>query len=805
MKTITLAIREFAVPVPRVGSIDANSGYGNAMSEGQEIHQRVQAKRIQADPRYRPEVKIQQKFERDGFRFEITGRMDGLFEQKSPKIEEIKATFHPFELSKRLKEFPEHPYCLQLKTYGYFYWLQNQVVPDLSFHLVSIRNSSFEDLKLPFDISEYENWLNRRLEELAQEAMRTERRIQRRQQTAQNFAFPFENPRTGQRELIQTIEEGMSANTRMLVQAPTGLGKTVGVLYPTLKEALSRGQKVIYVTPKNSQHTVAEDAVERFQNTGAKIKSITITAKSKICLKNEPLCNPEYCEYAKDYYTKLHENKLKEVLERKRKLTAKAFRKLGEEYQVCPFELQMEAAQDADTVICDYNYVFAPRGSISRVNANAIGQEGKANLVIDEAHNLPARTMDYFSPSLSSFTLERMREDFRDLPTRFRTEAEELLDECIQVLIFCRPANETKNSKITPVVEPFLEQDLRLKAFLSRYLDSDIEIRAKDPILRLCFYWSEFTAILEYITDPKRKQFFTTFNPHTTGGIVKVTCCDASEMLRERYDEYQQVVAFSATLKPFEYYAKLSGLEPEKIKFAEFQSPFAKENRKVLIIPQVSTKWSDREKNYPKIAEAVRRIAALHRGNYFVFFPSFEFMRRVVECFNTPEGFSVLVQERDMKPSQFEAYLDHLRLKSMPTLIFAVQGGIFSEGVDYPGDMIIGAFVVGPPLPSFDLEREEMKKYYEEKYGSGFEYAYAYPAMSKAVQAAGRVIRSGEDQGLIVLLDSRFVQSPYTASMPTDWFSNHASELVSSNILTEVSRFWEEARGRAGETNEGIL
>lgn len=324
----------------------------------------------------------------------------------------------------------------------------------------------------------------------------------------------------------------MKTNTRMLIQAPTGLGKTSGVLYPTLKEALSRGQKVVYVTPKNSQHSVAEDAVSRFQDSGTPVKSLTITAKSKICFKNEPLCNPEYCEFARDYYTKVHENKLVEILNKKKKLTARVFKNLGEEYQVCPFELQFEAAQEVDAVICDYNYVFSPKTSFGKVSASHPCQEGKPNLVMDEAHNIPSRAMDYYSPALSSIALEKMRDEIRKLPVRFRGEGEDLLDDCIQVLISCRPDGEGRSQKIDPPAEPFLEQDLKLRGFLSRYLDSDVEIQPKDVVLRLCFYWSEFTSALEYVNDPERKEFFTTFQPHPSGGSVKITCCDASKCFK---------------------------------------------------------------------------------------------------------------------------------------------------------------------------------------------------------------------------------------------------------------------------------
>jgi len=791
-KLITIPLRDFALPAPRSGSIEAHSGYSRSAADGQEIHVRVQKQRARIDPLYQAEVPVSSLFERGGYSFRIDGRMDGVFRHDLPRIEEIKTTFNIRELSQRLAGNPmDHPYCLQLLTYGYFYWREHRTLPELSFHLVSSRNSDADDLGLVFDLPLYEQWLDLRLDELVVEAVLAEKRAARRRKVAASFSFPFANPRSGQIELMQTIEGFMAGKHPMLIQAPTGLGKTVGVLYPVLKEALQRGQRVVYVTPKNSQHSVAEDAVSRFQETGAKLKSLSITAKGKICFKNEPLCNPDYCEYARNYYGKVQEHGILDLLARKRKLKARTFRDLGEQYQVCPFELQLDSAREVDMVICDYNYVFAPRSALGRMTDMGVDQTGKPNLVIDEAHNLPARAMDYYSPALSSVILENMRAEIRNAHAHFRHEAEELLDGCLQAVSACQKGDGAKPQRIEPPVELFLDQHARLCAFLSRYLDSGVEIPNQDVILRLCYYWAEFTENLEYVGDPDRQEFFTTFYPHATGGTVKITCCDASAMLKECYREYDQIVGFSATLKPFDYYVRLCGLDSGKVKTAEFGSPFPGDRRKLLIIPQISTRYSHRERNYHKIADAVQRITALRKGNYFVFLPSFVFLERVVALFQPPDGFIALQQERGMKAADVDAIVEGLRSRSVPTIVFAVQGGSFSEGVDYAGETVIGAFVVGPPLPTFDLEREQMRAYYQQRYSAGFEYAYTIPAMAKAVQAAGRVIRSETDKGLVILMDRRFLEPSYSQAMPADWFASDVAEIVSDSILGDVAAFWE--------------
>lgn len=808
-KRIQISITDFALPSPRRGSIDIHSGYGRGALIGVELHQRVQAARSKMHNHYKAEVPIRAEFEIEKYIFEVSGRIDGFFDGDHPRIEEIKSSFNIYDLARTLREVDiEHPYVLQLLSYGYFYWLQHQIKPDLNLHLISSRidessDPEFLDLDLKFDLSQYKSWLDRRLNELTVEAHLSEKRINRRKKVAKNFQFPFSQPRSGQIELIQTIEEGLVENRPMLLQAPTGLGKTVGVMFPTLREALSRGQKLIYLTPKNSQHAVAEEAIDRLQEKGAAVKAMTLTAKSKMCFKNEPLCNPEYCEFAKDHYTKIDENQLLQKLSKKRRLSARIFKNIAQEYQVCPFELQLDAATDVDAVICDYNYVFAPRSAFGRLTYSGLLSQGKPNLVIDEAHNLPSRAMDYYSPSLSVVELERMREDILEIPKKFHLEAKSLLDECVRIVESCGDLNQIqtlskahnkihkKNQniahKISPPVSRFLSQDAELRAFLSVYLRDHKSIESGDPILRLCFYWSEFTASLDYAAKD-RKEFFTTF--HSQPASIKITCCDASDMLKSCYKEYANVIGFSATLKPFDFYSQLSGLKSSTLKTAEFISPFPKEHRKLLIIPQISSKYSERARNYPRIASAIEKIAELKKGNYIAFFPSFDFMYQVLEAMNAPQGFRILRQERKMRREQIDEVLDILKTPGQAHVLFAVQGGVFSEGVDYPGEMVVGAFVVGPALPHFDLEREGMREYYEKNYESGFDYAYTFPAMAKVIQSAGRVIRSESDRGLIVLMDNRFIQSSFAKSMPQDWFDSDPRELVSERILHEISSFW---------------
>lgn len=790
MKIIKLSVQDFAVPSPRRGSIEPSSSVATSLQKGMELHQQVQAQRKGLIPDYQSEMTLAWAFEKDGYRFEVQGRVDGFIPGEKPRIEEIKSSFNIFDLSNKVKDRRDnHPYFLQLLTYGYIYWLTNRQKPRLNFYFISSRREESLEVDVYWDLREYETWLARRLDELVREAKSAEKRLLRRTKLAENMPFPFSKPRSGQMELISFIEKGMASGKRMMLQAPTGLGKTIGVLYPSLKEALFRGQRVIYLTPKNSQQAVAEEAIEKLQLKGCSTKSLTITAKSKMCMKAEPVCNPEYCEFAKDYYDKINIHDLKNELSKKKRLTSRVIKNLGTKFEVCPFELQLEAVAEADTVICDYNYVFGHDGILGKISSIGFEQTGKPNLLIDEAHNLPARTMGNFSPVLSSSYLESLRGDLEKLPKTFKNESLKLLDLCLKTLKEMTP-KEKATQKLYPEAESFVAVNEELKSFLSSYLDADIEIKPRDVVLRLTFYWGEFTEVLASLSFDE-EEFFITGQNDGNHQSIKITCCDASKLIKDRYDYFGHVVAFSATLKPFDYYAKLSGLMDEKLVIEEFKSPFSPANRKVLIIPQISTKYSVRNHNYPKVSETIERIMKLKTGNYLAFFPSFDFMEKVLSLFKVPSGVRVLKQRRFMSNQDVEATLELLKSQSSPMILFAVQGGVFSEGIDYAGEMVIGAFIIGPPLPGFDFEREKMKDYYESFYQKGYDYAYTFPAMAKAIQAAGRVIRSETDKGIIVLMDDRFLEKSYEQSLPADWFEQSSHELVSRSILNDIQTFWE--------------
>jgi DNA excision repair protein ERCC-2 len=563
-------------------------------------------------------------------------------------------------------------------------------------------------------------------------------------------------------------------------------------LLPALKESLARGQRVVYTTPKNSLHLVAEDAVKRLRAKKVAIKSLTLTAKAKMCLLPEPVCDPKVCEYARDYYTKISENKLVEEASKTKQMTPQHFTELGKKHKVCPFELSIDCIDRADVVICDYNHVFAPVSLSGRLTAAVHKKNAKPNLIIDEAHNLHTRAADYFSASISTPQLVAWHSELLTTVPKMAAHAADgvrILRDAVALTTQRNaaatvPANTSSDIELGP--RQFTGLADRINRSIMDLVEESAAVEQIAPALTFSRSWSEFTAALTH----ENIERFTTCKTASGDVTLKVTCCDGSAHLRAQYKLFDNVIAFSATLKPFEYYTKLSGFDSASCELLEATSPFPRHNRKLMVIPQISTKYKDRNANYAKIADAIARITAVKHVNYIIFFPSFDFLERIAERVSAP-AYKMLVQRRSMSRHETSALLDELRT-TQPCLLFAVQGGIFSEGIDFAGDMASGAIIVGPGLPTYDLERELLRQYYDKAYGQGFEYAYVYPAMTKVIQSAGRIVRSETDRGLLVLMDNRFLSDQYARAMPADWFHQNVTELVSTSILKDISDFWQD-------------
>lgn len=820
---ISVAVRDFVAPLQRSGSLNQTRTFGLSGSlrqVGAQIHAQIQGNKKETVQGYRSEVSIQTTLPCASGEVVVSGRLDGLYENAHTLVvEEIKSTTNLHGLAQEVTQNPLHPFVLQARMYAWMLEASGYTAGrsvSVRLLLVSVYDvsdtrsvdlgelTSFASAQEQPLFESFDAWVAKRAHDILHAAKLDQARQAMRQRLGEALAFPFPTPREGQLDLVKEVSAAIQSGARLLLQAPTGLGKTAAVLFPHLRDALVHGKQVFYLTPKNSQHAVAQDAMERLRTQGLDLRSVVITSKEKSCLKEEVLCDPTHCEFALNYYDKLTSSGVLEELAHIGIVDAQVLKEKGLQHGVCPFELSLDFTSRADVVICDYNYAFSPGATLQRYFEDD-ARSHLVNMVIDEAHNLYARAMDLYSPRIAMSTLQNLREkgevqietleDSAKLKKRFL----KLLDRTIETLSNTsrRKATDTfvhdkgairGSSVVSPDEDSFYKVEAALGRFLTTYAEQLAILRPTDPIVQLHRLWSEFCGVLRL----GGAEFVYTWQETAEDAALQCTCCDASRFLRQRMRALGAVTAFSATLKPFEFYANMSGFEKENLVTKEFSSPFPSENRKIVVIPQVSTTFKDRERHYPKIAEVIERVVPLKKGNTFVFFPSFSFLREVAARLEGRlKGFRVFAQSPGMSISEQTQLLAKFRQKTKNVVVLAVQGGVFSEGIDLPGDELESAIIVGPSLPSFDLERECIRAYFDRRYGRGFDYAYVYPAMARVVQAAGRVIRTPDDKGLVLLCDNRFTQKSYLEVMPQEWLEKGVDALFTRSLLKDVREFWD--------------
>jgi DNA excision repair protein ERCC-2 len=761
------------------GSIDvraASLADEDPMSLGARMHARVQKRLAKEDPASQSEVAVRAILCRPGFQCLVRGRIDLLLADGG--IEEIKTGFRPALILQDVGADPEHPFALQARMYAWMRWRDTGAAPSCRLRIISLLDETEVLVELPFDPEMFSRWVEGRLLEQHQAFLRAQARAAERRELGARLSFPFQEPRPGQTELVAKVAEALAGQRRLLLQAPTGLGKTAAILYPALARALNQDLQVFYCTPRNSQHQVAEDCVRRIRAQGHPVRSVTIRAKERVCPQPEVNCRPEVCPRANLYYDRLRDSGALEHLAGLGCASSAEVVLEADRHQLCPFELSLDAVPQADVVIGDYNYVFAPNATLLRM-FGAPEDSGRRIVLVDEAHNLPARAAEWFSPALDIPWLEQLRKRRQSPPQpglRRRVTAQ--IKRCVELLL----TQEGEHRVVRPDPAPFFGEEHRIGKLLAWAAGNGHELGPSHPLTELYRAWAGFCAVLRGLGDPHT---LTWIPP----GRLQITCADASAHLQTRMAALHSAVLFSATLKPFLYHQRLAGLDDPATATAEVPSPFPPGNRKVLVVPQLSTLYRSRVREAPRIAHFLERVLPVRAGNYFVFFPSFELLDQTLAHLQLP-GFQLLAQPRRASAAQLEAILDRLR-GGTGIVVLAVQGGSLAEGLDYPGETLIGCVVVGPALPPYDLERDQIRQYFQRRYGCGEAYAATYPAAAKAFQAAGRVIRTPTDKGLLIFLDGRFLGPEYAACFPQGWFRDSPRELVSSAILADVRAFWD--------------
>ena len=607
---------------------------------------------------------------------------------------------------------------------------------------------------------------------------------------AAELAFPYPEIREGQEEFMRECFRDIMHGKRLFIQAPTGIGKTISTMYPAVR-ALGRGKcdKVFYLTAKSSTRREAFAAAKRLFEAGAPLRTIILSAKEQMC----PIegCNYRTCKHhcpRSTAHTKIM-LAISELLTHQNGYTSALIKRSAEKYGVCPYELSLDLSEFCSIVICDYNYVYNPAVKLRRY---FVENNGKYVLLVDEAHNLVDRARDMFSCELHNSSFDQV---LHILP-----EGEPLhgkIKKATTVFAiakrYCRDTMQ-KNAEGADCGYYYSKEALddlnSVLADLSNTVEKWLKTHTYDALYDAieAFYGElrSYVATAE-LYDKGFVTYLTVLGNEIT---LKQLCLDPSHQLEDCNAGAEAAIMFSATLTPPEYFAQTLGGGKQAVS-VNFPSPFPHENLCVTVAEGISTKYEDRDKSIKKTAAYIAASVCSKVGNYIVYFPSYSYMEKVAEAFSAKyPDVPVLMQKRGMTQEQKEQFLDAFKSDSQSMLIgFCVLGGSFSEGVDLPGGRLIGSIIVGVGIPGISDERNIIRDYYAEQNGMGYEYAYVYPGMNHVLQAAGRVIRTDTDRGIVVLLDQRYAEPRYTELFPPHWegvrFASDAQSLAKF-----ISEFW---------------
>lgn len=778
----------------RIG-VERGDGF-RRMWIGQDIHTKRAEQRAAEDPHYRAEVHVVHRRQLGKWSITVTGRIDGLSvdrEAKQVHIEEVKSIHFDLELEALYRSEKMQRHLYQLLLYAFF--LSDQ--PDFDgfvfapqLVLIDLVSGEAKIIDTDFDRNKVLDALNASLAKLVDSIETAEALAVAKRAFADQLTFPYDRMRPYQEDIVSAVARAVYQEEALLLSAPTGIGKTIAVLYPAVRQSLKLGKKLFVLTSKTLQQEAAVQALDMLNDGSFRV--LRIRAKQKMCAHTEMICHEDFCPFAARYSEKMEKSGLlANIVTGMSYFDPDVTFEMARSTDVCPFEVSLELIEQADVVICDYNYIFDPY-----VGLKAYQQEsdyGDCVLVIDEAHNLVDRGRGYYSPEISEAQFEQIKnhlygrncwiEGWEELLEMLRGHIHELG----QVL---GDEGNAKQTLCEPSRELFLEQRVEWERIVLAYIGWKIDNRIAeedDPLIDFYFKLVKFTNLLGEECDELAHLIEKT----NDGYKLKIFCKDPSRFLGKIFDSAHATIALSATLEPFDFYRKTLGIPEGRSAELSLPSPFPRENRKIVIVSEVDTTYKHRASHYDRIATNVADIAEANEGNFLALFPSYAFLREVAERM-PPMRKNVMTQRSDMTDYERNAILTILRDRPRRgNLILGVSGGMYAEGVDYQGDMLSGVMVIGPALPQVSFEQELLKQYYDEQYGSGFEFAYLIPGMTRVVQSAGRVIRSETDVGIIALFCKRFTQQMYAQYFPADWYEESPRELVSRRAASEIQAFFE--------------
>lgn len=779
---VRISVRNLVEFILRSGDLDnsrGSSGDKEAMLKGGRLHRKIQRS---MKGNYQAEVSLKRESEYEDVIIQVEGRADGIFTEDGEFwIDEIKGTYGNLQAM----EVPVPVHRAQAMCYGWIYGEKeglSQIGIQMTYsHLDTEDTRRFREI---FSMEELKNWYQKLLDDYHKWISCSLSWKKERNASMKDLQFPFPY-REGQREIVSGVYHTVSSKKTLFVQAPTGVGKTMSAIFPSVRAiGEGKGETLFYLTAKTITGTVAWEAFHTLRENGLKFKVTAITAKEKLCFLDSPECTPEKCPYAKGHFDRVNDA-VYELWTTEEVYSREVIRAHAEKWQVCPFEMCLDLSVWVDGVICDYNYAFDPNVHLKRFFGENIS--GDYIFLIDEAHNLVERGREMYSAEISRQTLftlrKKIRKHFPKLARALDKASRQMLELEEDLKASQNPYQVLSNPGVLPVT--FLTLSGELEEILE---EKNLEEELRKEILEFYFVVRDFLNVSELV-DENYVVYTECFGENDFR--LRLFCVNPAANLSEYLKKGRSAVFFSATLFPMLYYRELLTTETDAYGIY-VQSPFSAKNRRILIGSDVSSRYTRRNHTeYRKIAEYISRCVWQRQGNYMVFFPSYRLMEDVYQVYE--EEFSVdwvrcIRQNSDMTEREREEFLEEFQSREGTLVGFCVLGGIFSEGVDLTGESLIGAIIVGTGLPQIGSEREILKEYYDRKKQSGFDYAYRYPGMNKVLQAAGRVIRTKEDRGVILLLDDRFLGRDYGEIFPREWKDRSSCRL--NTVEEAVSRFW---------------
>ena len=774
---IRISVRSLVEFIMRSGDIDNRIAGADkdSMLLGGQIHRKIQ-RRMGSD--YHAEIGLKFEVPCKGFLLMIEGRADGIIETpEGIVIDEIKGVLKDLNL---LKE-PVGVHLAQARCYAYIYASQKKLEEiGIQMTYCNMETEEIKRFQSVYSFQELDTWFWELIGKYEKWARYQIQWKGKRNQSIKEIEFPFAY-REGQKDLVVSVYRTILRKKKLFIQAPTGVGKTMATVFPAVKaigEGL--GEKLFYLTAKTITRTVAWQAFDTLKEQALRMKVIVLTAKEKICFCEETNCNPDACPYAKGHYDRVNDA-VYELITTSDEMSREILEEQARKWQVCPHEMSLDIAEWVDAVICDYNYVFDPNAYLRRFFGE--GNKGEYLFLIDEAHNLVERGREMYSAQIYKEDILKIKKLVKDRDEKLARK----LNDCNKQLLALK--RECDGLQVLDSVSHIYLKLMALMTEMERYLE-DCKEEIRQEVLNLYFSVRTFLNIHDRLDEN-----YLIYSELEDSGRFKLRlfCVNPANCLQEFLDKGNSTIFFSATLLPIHYYKKL--LSTSKEDYAIYaESPFDPARRQLILGTDVSTKYTRRgEDMYRRYARYLIQVARTRIGNYIAFFPSYRFMEEVYEVFvdllKEDQEIKYVMQSQYMSEEAREIFLENFEEDRKHSLMgFCVMGGIFSEGIDLAEDKLIGAIIIGTGLPQVCRERELLKNYFDAHGLRGFDYAYLYPGMNKVLQSAGRVIRTDEDRGVILLLDERFRDGRYQETFPREWKEYALCNV--ENVEDYLETFW---------------